>query len=120
MEPTVTDNRGNGSCLNKLMSTRYPASAMIMEMASFTKKKEKRASVEWAPREGNREAVSLANGNFEGFSAEQRMHLTRREGNVGDMTGYVSGIRGESLKKEGQHHTRRASLHLLVLVVPGC
>ena len=47
------------------MSTKYLVSAIIMEMASFMKKKGIRASVEWAPREGNREADSLANGNLD-------------------------------------------------------
>ena len=28
--PTWTDNRGNGSALNKMMITRYPASAVVM------------------------------------------------------------------------------------------
>ena len=37
--PTITNNRGNGSALNKLMSTKYPACEIIMEIASFMKKK---------------------------------------------------------------------------------
>ena len=37
--PTITDNRGNGSALNTLMSTKYPANAVIMELASNKKKK---------------------------------------------------------------------------------
>ena len=35
--PTWTDNRGNGAALNKLMTTRYPASAVLMELASHMK-----------------------------------------------------------------------------------
>ena len=34
-----TDNRGNGSVLNKTMTTRYPASAVILELAAFMKKR---------------------------------------------------------------------------------
>ena len=71
----MTDNRGNGSALNKLMSTKYPASAIMVEMASFMKKKGIRATVEWAPREGNCEAGSLANGNHEGVPDELTMHV---------------------------------------------
>ena len=33
--PTWTDNRGNRSVLNKLMTTRYPASAVVMEFGRF-------------------------------------------------------------------------------------
>ena len=73
--PTITNNRGNGSALNKLMSTKYPACAIIMEIASFMKKNGIRASVEWAPREGNRKADSLANGNVAGFSPDQKKDI---------------------------------------------
>ena len=109
--PTVTDNRGSGSCLNKLMSMRYPASAIIMEMASFMKKKGIRAKVEWTPREGNREADSLANGNYVGFSAKQRMHL--RPGQIQWIVlpqALEYGRQAEdifsSAKKSGQHPQR--------------
>ena len=34
---TKTDNRGNGSALNKLMTSRYPASAVLMEMSALLK-----------------------------------------------------------------------------------
>ena len=57
--PTFTDNRGNGSALNKLMSTRFPSSALQMELSVFLKKRKIRASVEWAPRESNKEADVL-------------------------------------------------------------
>ena len=55
--PTLTDNRGNGAALNKLMTTKFPASALLMV----------RAVVEWAPREGNKEADRLANGDHGAF-----------------------------------------------------
>ena len=58
-----TDNRGNGAALNKLMTTRYPASAVLMELA-YSKKMGLRASVEWSPREANREADALENGEL--------------------------------------------------------
>ena len=35
--PTWTDNRGNGAALNKLMSTKYPVSAVLVELASYMK-----------------------------------------------------------------------------------
>ena len=60
--PTWTDNRGNGSALNKMMTTRYPASAVIMEMSVLMKRHGLKALVEWTPRAGNREADELANG----------------------------------------------------------
>ena len=60
--PTITDNRGNGALLNKLMSTKFPASAVLMELASYMRRMSLRTVVEWAPREGNKEVDKLANG----------------------------------------------------------
>ena len=51
-----------GSALNKLMSTKFPSSALLMELSVFLKKSKKKAPVEWAPRESNKEADALANG----------------------------------------------------------
>ena len=71
--PSVTDNRGDGAALNKLMSTRFPSSALLMELATFMTAWSLRTIVEWAPREYNREADQLANGDVEAFDPEQRL-----------------------------------------------
>ena len=73
--PTITDNRGNGSALNKLMSTSYPASALLMELSAFLKHCKLKALVEWTPRESNREADSLANGCADGFNPELELKV---------------------------------------------
>ena len=62
MVPTWTDNRENGSALNKLMSTKFPSSAVVMELSCYLKRMAAKASVEWAPRSTNYEADALANG----------------------------------------------------------
>ena len=36
--PTITDNRVNGAALNKLMTTKFPASALLMELSCCMKK----------------------------------------------------------------------------------
>ena len=74
--PSITDNRGNGAALNKLMSTRFPSSAVLMELASFMKARGMRAIVEWAPRECNKEADLLANGKTSLFDPKRRIHVT--------------------------------------------
>ena len=38
MIPSFTDNRGNGSALNKLMMNKYPSSAVVMELACYLKR----------------------------------------------------------------------------------
>ena len=73
--PSITYNRGNGAVLNKLMSTRFPSSAVLMELASFMNHRGMRAIVEWAPRECNREADMLANGDTSLFDPERRIHV---------------------------------------------
>ena len=50
------------------MTTRYPASAVLMEMSVFMKRHKLKANVEWAPREANKEADELANGDVHQFS----------------------------------------------------
>ena len=82
--PTWTDNRGNGSALNKLMSTHFPSSALLMELATHMKREGIKANVQWSPRESNREADRLANGAFTGFSPEYRIHL-----DVGSISWYI-------------------------------
>ena len=59
--PTWTDNRGNGSALHKLMTSRYPASGVLMEMSAPLLQRGLQSSVQGAPRTANREADRLAN-----------------------------------------------------------
>ena len=77
--PTWTDNQGNGSALNKMMTTRYPASAVIMEMSVFMKRHGLKALVEWTPRAGNREADELANGITNRFKPEYEVKINPEE-----------------------------------------
>ena len=73
--PTITNNRGNGAQLNKLVSTKFPSSAVLMELATCMRKMSLRTVVEWAPREGNKEADKLANGKAEDFDPSLRVHV---------------------------------------------
>ena len=65
--PTWTDNHGNGAALNKLLTTRFPASAVLMELAACKKKMLMKVQVEWSTRSGNVEADALANGHNHAF-----------------------------------------------------
>ena len=77
--PSITDNRGNGAALNNLMSTMFPSSAVLMELAVFMKRRGLRTIVEWAPREFNRELDSLANGITEGFNPALELKVRPEE-----------------------------------------
>ena len=76
--PSITDNRGNGAVLNKLMTTCFPSSALLMEMGSYMKARGMRAIVEWAPSEFNKEADQLANGITDSFDPDRRIHVSSR------------------------------------------
>ena len=52
------------------MTSRYPASAVLMEMSVLLKTKGLQASVQWAPRTANHEADRLANGDTRDFHPE--------------------------------------------------
>ena len=75
--PTWTDNRGNGSALNKLVSTKFLTSAVLMELATYIKKMGMKVLVEWTPRAGNRVADALADGDSSLFDPRRRGQLER-------------------------------------------
>ena len=66
---------GNGAALNKLMTTKFPASALPMELSRYMKKMSIRTVVVWVPREWNKEADRLANGVFEDFDPTLRIRV---------------------------------------------
>ena len=76
MIPSFTDNRG--STLNKLMTNKYPSSAIFMELACCINKSIA-AVVERAPRTANYEADGLANGNTRRFDISKRIVLKESE-----------------------------------------
>ena len=70
MIPSFTDNRGNGSALNKLMTNRrgcHGVGPLLKEVMSV------KAIVEWAPRTANHEADELANGITTRFDPAKRI-----------------------------------------------
>ena len=69
---TWTDDCGNRSALNKLMSTKCPSSAVVMELSCSLKQMAAKASVEWAPRSANYDADSFANGIACSFHPSRR------------------------------------------------
>ena len=73
--PSYTDNRGNGALQNKLLSSKYPLSALLMEFGERLPRSGVRPDVRWAPREVNREADRLANGDSSGFNPALRLRV---------------------------------------------
>ena len=75
--PASTDNRGNGYVVNKLMTTRFPLYAIVMELAARAELRKVRMEGEWTPRERNQEADDLSNLRASNFdpSKEVKMEL---------------------------------------------
>ena len=71
----LTDNRGNCHILSKLHSTKFPISAIVMELAFMLKEKGLQAEVSWIPRESNTEADELSNLDVFWFSPEHRVDV---------------------------------------------
>ena len=73
--PSYTDNRGNGSLLNELMSSKHPLSALLVEFSGSCDIQGVRPDVRWAPREANCEADRLANGDSALFDPSLRLRV---------------------------------------------
>ncbi len=71
----ATDNRGNAYVLNRLMTTRFPLCAVVMETAAQMERKNIRVSLDWCPRDLNSEADALSNGDVSSFTPELRVEL---------------------------------------------
>ena len=76
MVPSLTDDRRNGALLNMLMTTKFPASAVLTELSTYMKRMNMRTVVEWSPRECNQVADRLTNGDTAGFSPSLRPPVT--------------------------------------------
>ena len=57
------------------MSSKYPLSALLMEFGEQLRHSGVRPDVRWAPRETNREADRLANGDTTGFNPALRLRV---------------------------------------------
>ena len=57
------------------MSSKYPLSALLMEFGEQLRRSGVRPDVRWAPREANREADRLANGDSSGFNPALRLRV---------------------------------------------
>ena len=62
--------------LNKLMTTKFPSSALLMEPSTYMKRMSMRTVMEWFPRDCNREADRLATGDTVGFDTAFRLRVT--------------------------------------------
>ncbi|CAE7227317.1 unnamed protein product [Symbiodinium natans] len=71
-----TDNRGNAFAVSKLMTTKFPLCAFLLELAMQLQMKSSELQLRWLPRLQNVEADRLTNGDFTGFSDHKRLRFS--------------------------------------------
>lgn len=74
-----TDNQGNSFALRKGMSTKYPLTLLMMEMAEELRHKNLQLDLKWTKRDNNVGADSLTNEDFSDFSKELRVEVKEED-----------------------------------------
>ena len=68
-----TDSAVASNVLVRGLSTSFPLCVVVMEVALRLERLRAKLSLEWVPREMNKEADALSNGKLDGFSADLRV-----------------------------------------------
>ena len=71
----TTDNMGNRDAVSKLSTTKFPLSAVLMELAAQLHQRGLAMELQWAPRLQNWQADALSNGDFRGFDPTKRVRV---------------------------------------------
>ena len=79
-----TDNQGNTYAVNKLMSTKFPLTLLVLELSETLRRRGCELNLEWIPREFNQLADDLTNEDFTKFPMDRRV-----KGVGGDTKWYV-------------------------------
>ena len=75
----ATDNFGNACVLNRLLTTKFPLMAFLMEIAARMIQSNVHLCLQWTPRLQNREADSLTNEDYRGFDPKLRLRFSLDE-----------------------------------------
>ena len=72
----LTDNQGNQHIMRKLMTTKMPVGAVLIQYALMLTAKDIDLSLNWVAREDNTEADALTNEDFSGFDPSRRVQIS--------------------------------------------
>ena len=109
-----TDNQSNESLLRKAMTTKFPSTLILMELAEELSAKNCELQLQWIRRDLNQLADDLTNENFASFDPNFRIDL---EGEalewrvLGRLVGYATSYfeeLGEAKRTKKVHATRFA------------
>ena len=73
-----TDNLGNSCVLRRWLTTRFPLSCIVMEIAAILQQRNLDLSLEWVPRLQNTLADALTHADYRGFNPALRKTLRPR------------------------------------------
>ena len=74
-----TDNLGNTCVLRRWLTTKYPLSCFVMEIAALLAKANVELNLLWLPRLQNIEADALTNSDYRGFNPDLRQEFCLEE-----------------------------------------
>jgi hypothetical protein len=107
-----TDNQGNSYVIQKLMSTKWPLTVLLMELVEQLKTRKIELYLQWIQRDLNTEADELTNFNFSSFDPANRIEIEGEKiewavlPNVmaESQTLYeeMTRVRGQTCKRQGQ------------------
>ena len=75
----LTDNSGNRFAVTKMLSTKWPLTALVAELAAQLERRQILFQMDWVPREQNQEADSITNGNVQWLNSEKEVHVKLNE-----------------------------------------
>ena len=70
-----TDNQGNSYAAQKLLSTKWPLTVVLLELVEEMRSLDVELYLQWIPRDENSEADALTNGDYSAFAAEKRIQV---------------------------------------------
>ena len=104
----ATDNQRNQYVVQRLMTTKWPLAAVLMELTSLLSSKGLWLNLDWTPRTDNIEADQLTNEVFTSFDLSLRMDFQWKDVPSTVMTSLLE--RGETFLEEleGRRASRKA------------
>ena len=77
--PAMTDNLSNEFAVKKFMTSKYPGTVLLMELAEELRAQDLGLGLKWVRRDGNQLADDLTNENFEKFDPALRVVVSGSE-----------------------------------------
>jgi hypothetical protein len=74
-----TDNKGNSYIVQKMLSTKFPVTPLVIELSEQLRCRDAEMHLKWIPRDLNQEADDLSNLKFDSFSESRRIHFRVNE-----------------------------------------